>query len=284
MQTNYFNIMDLVYHVFSKEKTSFFKFNRCPVLLSIATYRAFHPSDRVFVIDRTPQNYDWMDYPERLNFKLLKPSDYSCEDLSVSVVATRCADIMKNINQFDDEFFFADADLFWLDSWQPNCSSEKMAIYNEKRKNFQFVNTGLFGINKKKYSFKLFSQWNSLIFEWKRNKNNIFKFLLDYNKDLNVNDESLFAYLINEENNINNISHVSDLALLNQKYVHKDEKVIHLLSNFWIEKIELIFSIKEINYILRKVFNPEDFERFGFNWSFEGNINLKSLNRKILLL
>ena len=74
MQTNYCNIMDLVYHVFSKEKTSFFKFNRCPILLSIATYRAFYPSDRIFVIDRTPQNHDWIDYPDRLNFKILKPS------------------------------------------------------------------------------------------------------------------------------------------------------------------------------------------------------------------
>ena len=278
--------MDLVYHVFCKEECSVFQNHRVPILLSIASVRAFHSDVRIFVIERKPTFFDWLDYPDRFDFQLLEQSHFSCEKLELSPVSLRCADIMHNIDLFDKDVLYVDSDVIWLDSWLPQ-PENKMVIFNEPRGEYQFVNTGLFALNKQNDSFDLFCEWHNLIINWKNHKKDLGDFLLSYNGDFNINDESTFAYLINQKNNVDRIVHTYDLALFNNRYLRSKEKLIHFLTHFASEnKIDFIFKIREINEILHQVFTPADFCNFGIDWSYRGSVDLLNIHKsdKIMLI
>jgi hypothetical protein len=62
----------LIYHWWNDRKLNVWEDWQNPVLVSIASFRAFDPETPIYVLDVSDVERNWMDYPHKLNFKHIR--------------------------------------------------------------------------------------------------------------------------------------------------------------------------------------------------------------------
>lgn len=264
--------MDFIYHVFSSNKTDLCKFNRYPVILSISTLRNFDASSKIFVIDRTPNFHDWKDYPKRLNFEVIKDNSKFIDGLSP--IHNRIFDIKKWMHLFSDDITYCDSDVFWLEDFIPIIDVNKISMVCQKRNGYIYFNSGFFYFRKNTLGHCFFNIWEESLRNWK-NQENIQEFLDKfYGKVNNISDESVMGYLHNEKNK-HFVKKSFEPTLWSENNCRQVSKLVHILSKLSTDKINLAFSIREINRVLRNVLTIDDFEYFNQDYGCYGDCFLR---------
>jgi hypothetical protein len=179
---------------------------RSPVILSIATLRAFHKEVPITILDISEferPSEDWFEFQQALNFNVLKiKTDMDTSSPRYWKLCSKVSEIYKNIEFLkEDDIVFIDSDIFFLKSIFP------LDYENEMKEKFCCWphNTGFFYFNKNLESNKkLLKKWEDTIFECLKNDQFYQELKREYyyKQDL-LEDEICFLYLSNKSKNLN---------------------------------------------------------------------------------
>lgn len=92
---------------------------RVPLIISIATLRGSDPNIPIYVLNGSDVNVSWLDFPEKLNFKVVPYSfclgDY--RDRPGWNLLSRLNDVADFSKQIEEDLIiYSDCDVFWLNS------------------------------------------------------------------------------------------------------------------------------------------------------------------------
>lgn len=253
--------LSYVYTAFSSEKTSVYQHQRCPIVLSIATLRVFDKISKVFVIDRTPENHDWLGFPKKLNFEVL--TDVTSFN-HLPPIQHRLADIKHLLHHFGRNIVFCDADVFWTAPYKPIMVEDKLSLVIQPRGDYEYVNSGFFYFRKGTAGHEMFEIWEDTLMNW-RSDTELVPFLTRFygvESESNIGDEGIMGYLINKAGMRDKVQNSEEPTLYGGS-MESPTRLAHLLSCLHPDKISLAFRISEIRSVLRSVLTPEDYSNFG---------------------
>lgn len=125
---------------------------RSPILASIATLRAVNHTIPIYVVDISDNKQDWMNYPDKLNFEVIKqkPFLHKYSNCKGFMNLSRLFDIAR-LNLPENEIIYLDSDVFYFKDILPlECNVDKFC--------FNKYNSGFYYYNKESECFKTFQQ------------------------------------------------------------------------------------------------------------------------------
>ena len=114
---------------------------RVPVVLSIATLRAHNNYIPVYVLDCNDYESDWMEFPEHLDFKVVKwtPHLQDYKNKNGWKNLSRIGDIRKFSERIpEDEIIYSDSDVFWLKNPLPLMATTDKFCFNHYNSGFYY--------------------------------------------------------------------------------------------------------------------------------------------------
>jgi hypothetical protein len=148
--------MNYIYTYWTTLKNKVIRDLTNPVLLSIATLRNFDPVGQVQVIDYMPENSNWEDYPNLLNFEVvpIKPK-FSPMPQKCWATLSKVFDSTELMN--DSQFsVIVDTDILWLDKLDVD-------LLDEGKFNCNKLNTGCWCYTSNSIDF--IENWKSTIIQ-----------------------------------------------------------------------------------------------------------------------
>ena len=148
-------------------QTPTYKHLEIPIIPSIASFRAFDNTTPIYVIDTSEGDNEWLHYPEKLSFQVIKKQHAfrhvdkvadEVKDMKVFwSLLSKPLDIYDLVSTLDHEVYVvADADVFFVQPLFP--------LLEDPNKHFVCgTNTGMFYFHKNKpATAQVFETWSSL--------------------------------------------------------------------------------------------------------------------------
>lgn len=236
-----------------------------PVILSIASLRAFNKSVKIYVLDRTFGKTNWKQWSDLLNFKVIFINGYfektsiNLDTKDIRFMQEKVFDIASFIETIpESHIVYCDADIFWIKDPLP-LEFDKFSFSIQQNKK---INSGFYFFDKNKNDHKVFfTLWQHYLLKSLVDKNfaTILKKEAKYEC---ISDESSLIYTADQIDDffysktfvVRNVMKEEDLLNI------QDEKGIHCI---WLYKIdkrkfclehEILSSIVKPFLIQRKYF------------------------------
>ena len=221
-----------------------------PIILSIACIRYFDKAISIYVIDLSDNYIDWLDYSNKLNFKIIKKSKRFQSHVNFNEKSmSRIWDISEVADYIPEEnIIFNDVDVFWIknpfplqNSWEKfNCNRNNGVFYFSKN-------------SKLAYKFiELWKERNLLVMynEYFRDK---FYKRIKFPYSFKTHDELVCRSIIEDNPELNTPIHMSENSIIFSPVFNP--KNIHFIRAFCgtENRISIILSIKEIKNMIESV-------------------------------
>ncbi len=293
----------IIYYYWDNWSPNAYKNIRVPIILSIATLRAYNAYTPIYVLDCSNRLSNWKDLPQKLGFEVLhwKKSFHDYSKPWTEFLAR-----MKDVNQFShqipaSEIIYCDSDVFWLKDPLPfnqspdlfSCDKFNNGFYyfdktsNACQKFFELFNAyALIALNDKRIK-KFLKRTSSTIALDEIITSHLFELKPYLTNRLKPEEHGLMSHFVKQRVNKKELKmlHCNGLFVKN-KFYKNDANQEHsrglcclIFREFYEaiqktlpqEDFELIFTTDEINYYLKK-----QIDLLGSN--FQKQLNLLNLN------
>lgn len=266
---------NIIYYYYSLKKNNIaYEDLANPIIFSIATFRKWDKKSKIFILDASPFKNEWGNYPEILNFEVVKNPISLKEKQKINETTSvgnsvkhyllskpkQVYNLVKNKIKEKECVVVVDADIFFLKNPFPlECKYKENFCIHAK-------NTGYYYFLKNKKNIKILKKWYEICEEAIENKN-LQKEIIEITNKKFIQEEVVWEYFLKKYSSIKNIKNYSEYENFWFNYIYQEKhdlskiKNIHLCIHFDNEKLcrqnkgLFCIYIKELKHYLKEVLN-----------------------------